>query len=226
VTIPLVILGAGGFARETLDIVDAINAIAPRYDMLGFLVDARYGTAGALVNDRPILGDTTWLADHPDVQVICGVGAPEVRRRLVLAAEQHGAAFAALVHPTAMLTRWVQVGAGTIITAGCILTNQIVLGRHVHVNLDCTIGHDARLDDYATLAPGVHVSGRAHINEGAYVGTGANLIEGMAIGAWSVVGAGATVTQPVPSNTTAVGVPARVIKARPEGWHLHEAPAG
>jgi acetyltransferase-like isoleucine patch superfamily enzyme len=40
------------------------------------------------------------------------------------------------------------------------------------------------------------------------------------VGRWSILGAGAVVTRPVPENCTAVGVPARVIKQRPEGWHL------
>jgi serine acetyltransferase len=90
----------------------------------------------------------------------------------------------------------------------------------VHVNLACTVGHDAVLEDYATLAPGVHVSGHVVVEEGAYVGTGANVVERLRIGRWSVVGAGSTVLANVPANTTAVGIPARVIKTRDDGWHL------
>jgi acetyltransferase-like isoleucine patch superfamily enzyme len=40
------------------------------------------------------------------------------------------------------------------------------------------------------------------------------------IGPWTIVGAGAAVTGDLPANCTAVGVPARPIKTRPDGWHL------
>lgn len=219
---PLVILGAGGFARETMDVVDAINKVNPTWNMLGFIVDAQYGAVGDRVNDQPILGGFDWLDSHRDVYVVCGVGAPEIRRNMTQKAGAFGNSFATLIHPNAILTRWVQMGRGTIITAGCILTNQIRLGDHVHLNLDCTLGHDVVMEDYATLAPGVHVSGNVQIGEGAYIGTGANIIEKRKIGSWSVVGAGSTVVKDVPPNTTVVGTPGHVIKERPEGWHLDE----
>jgi acetyltransferase-like isoleucine patch superfamily enzyme len=100
------------------------------------------------------------------------------------------------------------------------LTNHIGIGAHVHINLACTIAHDAVIADFATLAPGVHVSGNVQIGEGAYIGTGANIVERKQIGAWSIVGAGSTVVSDIPANVTAVGSPARAIKTRADGWHL------
>jgi acetyltransferase-like isoleucine patch superfamily enzyme len=112
------------------------------------------------------------------------------------------------------MSRFVEVGRGSVITVGNILNVNVRLGQHVHVNLDCTIGHDAVLEDYATLAPGVHVSGWVFIKEGAYIGTGAVIINGtedkpLEIGAYAVVGAGAVVTKDVPPGVTVVGVPAK-----------------
>jgi len=216
----IAIIGAGGFAREVLDIFDAVNAIEPRYEVLGFIVDPEYGKPGEIVNGKPILGAFDWLAENNDVLCLCAVGAPEHRFKLVRRAIEVGARFCSVIHPSVIRSQWLEIGEGTIITAGCILTNQIKIGNHVHLNLDCTIGHDAVLHDYTTLAPGVHISGNVVLQEGCYIGTGANIIEKKTIGAWSIVGAGSTITKDVPPNTTVVGVPGRVIKTRPEGWHL------
>jgi acetyltransferase-like isoleucine patch superfamily enzyme len=105
-----------------------------------------------------------------------------------------------------------------VITAGCILTNQIRIGAHVHLNLDSTIGHDVLVEDFVTVAPGVHISGNVTLGGGNNIGTGAAIIQGVRIGAGSVVGAGAVVTEDVPPDVVAVGVPARVIKQRSPGW--------
>ena len=107
-----------------------------------------------------------------------------------------------------------------MITAGSILTNQIRIGNHVHINLDCTIGHDAILQDFTTLAPGVHVSGNVAFGHGCYVGTGANILEKLHIGEWSIIGAGSTITKDVPANTTVVGLPGIVVKTRESGWQV------
>lgn len=219
---PLVILGAGGFARETLDVVDAINAVSPTWDMLGFIVDAQYGNVGDLVNGKPILGGFEWLQQRSEVFVVCGVGAPDLRYRMVRQVSAIGNPSATLIHPSVIMTRWITIGNGSILTAGCILTNRIVVGDHVHLNLDCTVGHDVIMDNFVTLAPGVHISGNVHLQEGAYVGTGANVIEKKTIGSWSIIGAGSTVVKHVLANTTVVGTPATVIKERAAGWHLHE----
>jgi len=82
------------------------------------------------------------------------------------------------------------------------------------VNLDCTIGHDVVIGDYATLAPGVHISGWVRLERASYLGTGATIINGLeaqplVIGEGAVVGAGACVTKSVLPGTTVVGVPAR-----------------
>jgi sugar O-acyltransferase (sialic acid O-acetyltransferase NeuD family) len=216
----VVIIGAGGFAREALDVFDAVNVVKPTYEVVGFVVDPEYGNPGNVVNGKPILGGFDWLEENTDVLGICGVGAPEHRLKLIRRAEEIGIRFCTVIHPSAVLSRWLRIGEGSIITAGCILGNQTTIGNHVHLNADCTIGHDVVMADFVTLAPGAHVSGNVLMNEGCYVGTGANIVQKKTIGAWSIIGAGSTITQDVPANTTVVGVPGRVIKTREPGWHL------
>jgi sugar O-acyltransferase (sialic acid O-acetyltransferase NeuD family) len=217
----VVIIGAGGFGREVLDIIDACNLAQKTYEPLGFVVDPQFGKPGTFVNEKPILGGFDWLAEHvDDTYVVCAVGPSHQRYQLIERAKRLDCRFISLIHPSAILTRWVSMGEGVIITAGCILTNQIEIGNHVHINLDCTIGHNADLGDFVTLAPGVHVSGNVIMETGCYIGTGANIIEKLQIGEWSTVGAGSVVIRNIPANSTAVGIPAKVVKERETGWHL------
>jgi sugar O-acyltransferase (sialic acid O-acetyltransferase NeuD family) len=215
----LVIIGAGGFGREVLDVVDAINEEKPTFNMVGFLVEAAYFEKGQAVNEVPVLGDLDWLKGRADsVSFVVGTGDPATRQRLAEHARSLGVGGAVLVHPQAIVTRWVKMGEGTIVTAGCVLTNNIELGEHVHVNLDCTIGHDVVIGSFTTLSPGVHVSGSVTTGEGTFVGTGVNIVEKVALGEWCRVGAGSTVIKDVPADSTAIGVPAVVVRQRDPGW--------
>ncbi len=217
----IVIVGAGGFAREVLDIIEAIQTNDDSVECLGFIVDRQYGEPGTIINDLPILGDLEWLVENGrNVHAVCAIGAPELRFHMIKRLEKLNSSFYTPVHPQAIMTRRISIGEGSIITAGCILTNNIEIGKHVHVNLDCTIGHDVTIRDFVTISPGCHLSGNVSLGEGAFIGTGANILEKLDIGEWSRIGAGSTIIKDAERNTTVVGVPGKVIKNMEKDWHL------
>lgn len=216
----LVIWGGGGFGREVLQVALDLNDDQRRWNVLGFL-ESDPKRVGGVIHDLPILGGAAWLEEHPSVTTVVAIGNTAVRRRIARQLADLGVSrFGALVHPRAWLGRRVVLGPGSIVCAGTSITTDVVVGAHGVLNLHCTVGHDARLEDFVTLAPGVHVSGAVTVGEGCDVGTGAAIIQGVSVGAWSVIGAGAVVIRALPANVTAVGNPARVIKERAPGWHL------
>jgi sugar O-acyltransferase (sialic acid O-acetyltransferase NeuD family) len=217
----IVIIGAGGHGREALDVYDACNAAGQGpFEVLGFLSDGL--ARGSTVSGKPILGGIEWLAEHNDVLALCAIGDPVTRREVVQRASSLGARFHTAIHPSAKLTRWVELGTGTLITAGCILTNDVRLGDHVHCNLASTISHDAVIEDYVTLAPGVHIAGNVTLEAGCNVGIGAVIIQARRVGAGAVIGAGAVVISDIPPDSVAVGVPAKVVRQREPPWHASD----
>ena len=143
---------------------------------------------------------------------ICAVGNPVSKYNLVRRGNELGFEYVNLVHPNICMSRYVKMGTGNIICAGNILTVNITLGDHVILNLDCTVGHDAFIGNYCTVLPSVNLSGNSRLGEGCLIGTNSALIEGVSVGDWSIIGAGAVLTKNIPRHCTAVGIPARVIK--------------
>jgi sugar O-acyltransferase (sialic acid O-acetyltransferase NeuD family) len=225
---PLLIVGAGGFARETIEAVRAVNAAAHRWELLGMLDDDPALHGGSVGGVR-ILGGTADVAGFPDASVVVCVGNPAdyasrwwIVRRLGLEAER----WATIVHPAAVLPGSAGVGPGSVVLAGAVATAAVSIGAHVAVMPGVVLTHDDLVEDFATLASGVRLGGRVRVEEGAYVGAGALVRERVAIGRWALVGMGAVVLADVPPGEVWVGVPARRLRAGPvpAGGPVEEPP--
>lgn len=206
----VVIFGAGGFAREVAWLISEINAHSPT-TLVCFV--GKEEELGSEVHGIAVVTAQEAYNRFPQAQAICTSGSGAIRESMTKEATAAGFRnFATLIDGGARFDRErVVIGPGSVICAGAILTTDIRLGNHVQINLDCTVGHDVEMEDFVTLAPGVHISGRVRICKGAYLGTGASVIPHVTIGPGATIGAGAVVVRDVPSGETHVGVPARSV---------------
>jgi sugar O-acyltransferase (sialic acid O-acetyltransferase NeuD family) len=223
---PIVIYGCGGFAREVLSLIQDINAAGASWEVQGF-VDDDPSLWGRTINGFRVVEGREWLtAAVEPPSVAFGLGSPATKAHVAVALASVGMRYPSLVHPSVVMSRRVTIGEGVVITAGNILTTEIALGDLAMLNLSCTVGHDCTIGKFVAISPGANVSGNVTIGEGCDIGTGAAVIQGVSIGEWSVVGAGAVVARNLPSNCTAVGVPAKLIKSRERGWQLESSSPG
>ena len=209
----IVILGAGGFAREVAWLIEEINNKNAEWDLLGFIEEGNKHV-GSVLNYHKILGDFEWVTNSKidNLFYICAVGDPKLKLKFCEAAENLNLKPATLIHPGVKMSSYNIIGDGTIICAGCIITVNTQIGKHVIINIDSTIGHDSIIGDYSTILPSVNISGNVNIGTGCNIGTSAAIINKIIIGSNTIIGAGATVTKDLPENCTAVGTPAKPIK--------------
>jgi sugar O-acyltransferase (sialic acid O-acetyltransferase NeuD family) len=206
----LIIVGAGGFGREVLWLVNDINKKNLEWKVVGFLDDDD-SFFGKEIAGIPVLGKIENYNNFPDAYIILAIGQPTVKCRL-LEKISTKAKFATLIHPSALIGERVEIGSGCIICAYTVLTVDINIGQHVILNLCCTIGHDTRVQDFSSFMPSVNISGEVEVETGVYIGTGAKIINQVSIGNNTIIGAGAVVSRSIPPNCTAVGIPAKPIK--------------
>lgn len=206
----LAIVGAGGHGREVLDIVDGAGL---RDRFVGF-VDDSTPDAEALARlhrrGADIVGDVAWLMSSGLDHVIA-IGLSAARRRIagLLDSETYTGRALTLTHPTASIGSDVRLDPGVIVGARTVVTTNVSIGRHTHLNVGCAVQHDSVLGEFVTMSPGVFVNGDVTIGDDVFIGTGAVVTRGCRVGDGAVIGAGAVVLDDVAAGARVFGVPAR-----------------
>lgn len=207
----LYIIGAGGLGREVAWMVERINEVKPTWEIRGF-IDENESLWNEERDGYRVLGGCEYLKSLGPVYAVCAIGASAQRKAVVQKMTGGEIHFATLVDPSVILSKRVIIGEGSVIFAGSVLTIDITIGRHTIINWHCGIGHDVVLEDYVTLYPGAHVSGKVTIGECVECGSGSRIIQGKTIAEHTIIGAGGVVIQSITEGGTYVGVPVRRIK--------------
>lgn len=222
----VVIVGAGGHGKVVQDILQR----DPDVKLKGFVDDDKT-SHGKTIDGVPVLGSISSLPDlvagHKIEAAVIAIGDNRVRGELFRKMKGLGLKLKSAIHPDALIARDVEIGEGVVIAAGAVINVGTTVGDNVIVNTGAVIDHNNVIGDHSHISPGVSLSGGVRVGKYAHVGLGVTVVEHLHIGENATVGAGAVVLADVPANTTAVGVPAKIIKRKePHSQATHREAAG
>lgn len=206
----IVIIGCGDFAREVNWIIGRINEKKPEFNVIGF-VDDDVSRHGETVDGVKVLGGIEHIADLGEVYTVCAICDAKVRKEIINRISSfENVRFATIIDPTAICHETAVIGQGSILCCNTMVNIETKIGEHVAMVDRSAVGHDCVIGDYGVLFVGAIVAGKCKIGECCELGMGTNVIPGKKIGDNTIIGAGACVVNDIPSDCTAVGVPAKV----------------
>lgn len=188
--------GAGGHAKVIIDILEA-NDIK---------------IEGLFDDDTSIKTLMNYPVFHTEKlkgPLVISVGNNKIRKKIASTA---GIEFRTAIHPSAIISKYVHIDAGTVVMQGAIIQSCTNIGKHCIVNTSVSIDHECMIEDFVHISPHATLCGNVCVGEGTWIGAGVTVIQGIKIGKWSVIGAGSVVTKDVPDNVIAYGSPCKVIR--------------
>lgn len=205
----IIIVGASGFGREVLRLIENINEARPTWNILGFLDDNPNALDGVECEYR-IIGSIQQWQPKDSQYLACALAFPGVKKKVVELLKERGAEFATLIHPNAVVNPRSTIGEGTIITNNCSISD------NAHVGFFCTIlgsgvAHDATVGDYSTLSGKCQLNGHVECGSMVYMGCGVLVAPSVKIGDGATVGIGSVVISKVKAGTKVFGNPAKRI---------------
>lgn len=209
----IVLIGAGGFGREVVTIIELLNSKysqSPRYELLGFLDDGSQYHDGVMINGYPWLGKSDWILQHKEeVFCTCTIGSPKIRAQIQRKLTEQGVKFETIIAGASYVGPYTEIGKGCVIYAGVTISVNCKIGDGVLMNQMVDIGHDVIIGDYTSIMPATGISGYCKIGSEVNIGGHAFIIPGRKVGDGATIAAGSIVFANVKAGTTVLGNPAK-----------------
>lgn len=204
----LVIVGAGGFGREVLQLCADINKARQIWRILGFIDDNPRALDGYLC-DYSVIGTIDHWIPSANEEFALAVAKPSTKEAITRKLIARGAKFATIIHPNVTVGAYTRIGEGTVIYPAALIGPNASIGNFT--SMLSGVGHDALVDDYATVSSFCDICGHAHIGKRAFLGSHAVISPSLFVGDDAYVGAGSIVIRNVHAGKKVFGNPARVI---------------
>lgn len=204
----LVILGAGGHGQVAADCAESMNV----FTNIVFL-DATFPVK-TQAGSWPIVGnvDSAINFDSPETYFFVGIGDNSIREKVLQTLFQNNLKMTSLIHPSACVSAHANIEKGVLICANATINHNAFVGIGSIINTAASVDHDCEIGKYVHVSVGVRLAGTIKVDDRSFLGINSCVIQGVNIGKDCILGAGATLIKDIPSNTTAVGTPAKVIK--------------
>ena len=204
----MLIIGAGGLARQLIDELDNQNLLEG-----SFFYDDMEICPTPFLGSFPVISSESKVLDHfksYDRRFVLAVGGPNNRELLFNRFKSIGGTPNSVLAAHAHYSKFnLQIGEGTVILSNCVIECSVFIGKGVLINLSCAITHETYIGDFCDIGPGAVICGASKIGNNVLIGAGAIILPGIHIGDHAVIAAGAVVTRNVKSGETVYGVPAK-----------------
>lgn len=197
----LKIVGCGGHSKV---VIDALLLCDHSFQIS--LCDSNKELLGKEIHGLLIDSEMESLADFIGF-VHIAIGNNQARQKVYELASLKSRLFT-IIHPSALISKYMQVEEGAFIAAGAILGPESFIGKGSIINHGAVVDHEVKVGAWSHIAPNSTLGGNVKVGNNVLVGSGAVVLPGVTVGDGAIIAAGAVVIKDVKENTIVRGVPA------------------
>jgi sugar O-acyltransferase (sialic acid O-acetyltransferase NeuD family) len=192
----LILIGGGGHCKSCIDVIEhqGIFQIAGIVDqpekihkkILGYEIIATDDDLSRLVNE------------YDNFLITLGqIKSPGKRIRIFQTLKESGAKLPVIISPLAYVSKYAEIGDGTIIMHHALINAGAKIGSNCIINSKALIEHDATIGDHCHIATGAIINGGVKVGSGTFFGSNAVCKEYIKIGKNAVIGCGTKIIKNV-----------------------------
>ena len=209
---PLVLVGGGGHCKSVIEAAESAG-----YNILGVL-DMPEEVGKEILSTKVIGTDDDIPAYVDKAEFVITVGFiknPATRIKLYNRIKEAGGKLATIVASTAHVSKYAEVGEGTVVLHQAFVNADAKVGCNVILNNFVNIEHDAVIGDQCHISTGAMINGECKVGNNCFIGSQSVLANCITVGDDIIVGAGSFVRKSITEKGIYSGNPAILkIKAK------------
>jgi len=185
----LLLIGGGGHSRSCIDVVETIG----KYQIIG-IIDSKL-PPGEKVLGYPILGGDDKIQEYVKEVKNCLIAVGQVksfnsRMELYYKLKSIGAIFPCIISPRAHVSKYSELGEGTIVMHDALINANAKVGKNCIINTKALLEHDVLVGDFCHISTASVLNGGANIGNCTFIGSNSVTKEGVKVGDRCIVSAG------------------------------------
>lgn len=191
--------------------LEAFYCIDNKFEFIGFADDEKH-KQGHYKNYHVYTRDI--ITKYPEALILAVPGSPDSfksRKKIIDDLKVDLNRYVKIIHPQTSISKDAKLGFNILIMAGVVITSNAVIGNHVCILPNSVIHHDVTIGDLTLIGSNVNIASETQVGENCYIGSGSNIINKASIGKKTLIGLGTNVIKSIPSNSKAIGNPAKLI---------------
>jgi sugar O-acyltransferase (sialic acid O-acetyltransferase NeuD family) len=207
----LIIIGARGYGREIYNWATQCNEYNREWQIKGFLDDKKDALDG-MGYPVGILSSVEDYIIQPNDVFVCALGNVQYKKKFIELVTGRGGEFINLIHPTAIVNKFVTLGKGIIVCGFSSISNECEIEDFVTIQGYSAIGHDCKIGNWCHINAYSFMGGYAELEDEVTLHTRATILPRVKVGKGAIVGTGSIVIKNVKPGITVYGNPAKELK--------------
>lgn len=201
----LIIIGAGGFAKSVVDSIEQ-----SKYSIIGFIDD--YKTDKEHLG-YPILGKNIDCIENPNgFFYFVAIGNNEKRTKWFNELKSLNLNVISIIDKSAIVSQHATLGEGCFVGKMAVVNSKAIVGDNCIINTRALVEHGCNIGNNVNVSTNTVLNGDVKVNDNSFIGSSSVINGQISIGKNVLIGSGTVVIHDIDDNSTAVGVPARIIK--------------
>lgn len=210
----LVIIGGSNAFWEISELIQDINKIENRYEIIAVL-DDNPGLIGIKFNNLIVDGPIEKVKDFDDdVKFIFAIGSFKTRlirenilKRINIPEDR----FETLVHPNAKIFSTAKIGHGCIIHYGTVIFNHTIIDSFCVIAANCVIAVSNYIGKGALFGSNITTTTGVKVGSFSFIGSSTSIGEFVTIGPGAQIGMASLILKDIPSGAFVLGSPPRML---------------
>jgi len=186
----LILVGGGGHCKSVIDVAESAG-----FQIQGILDIPE--NVGKKVLDYSIVGTDDQIPDYVNealfIVTVGHIKDATLRIKLHQKIVDAGGTLATIVASTAHVSKYAQIGEGSVIMHHAVVNADAKIGKGCIINTFANIEHDAKIGNYCHISTGAMINGNCVVGKETFFGSQSVMVNGIEITPGCVIGAGSLV---------------------------------